>query len=254
MSPPGEPELSQAKWTNVWPFANPVMFYTRLLEKLLNASGRTSHMILATRTAHPNLLIAARLANMTVIALVASSPHSMQHGEELLHQKLMMKSMAAAKKQVRPRTDKRLSMSQASFVTCTNLIQDSAGLKSFVPKANWRAGFNQDVPDLAEKMSRLLHQDFLTAPSQPIPPIQDHTPITQDLIKMQAHPHPSPLKNFVEGAGCSGVPRFDDCFTKSDDFDRIPTEGWADLLGELHRQRSYFPTGFSELAVFTCFE
>ena len=81
----------------MWTFANPVMFYTRLLEKLLNASGRTSHLILATRTAHPNLVIAARNANMTVIALVSSSPHSMQHGEELLHQKLMMKSMAAAK-------------------------------------------------------------------------------------------------------------------------------------------------------------
>ena len=168
----------------MWTFANPAMFYARLLEKLLNASGRTSHLILATRTAHPNLILAARLANVTVIALVTSSPHSMQHGEELLHQKLMMKSMAAAKKQVRPRADKRLSMSQASFVTCTNLIQDSAGLKSFVPKANWRAGLNQDIPDLAEKMSKLLHQEFLTAPSQPIPPIQDHTPITQDLINL----------------------------------------------------------------------
>ena len=183
----------------MWTFANPVMFYTRLLEKLLNSSGRTSHLILATRTAHPNFLLAARLASLHVIALVTSSPHSLQHGEELLHQKLMMKSMAAAKKQVKPKTDKRLSMSQASFVTCTNLVQDSAGLKSFVPKANWRAGFNQDVPDLAEKMSKLLHQDFLTAPSQPFPPIQDHTPITQELIKMQAHTLTHPLKEFCRG-------------------------------------------------------
>ena len=78
-----------------------------------------------------------------------------------------------------PRGAKRMKMSQASFVTCTNQIPmgaDPAGMKSFVPQPNWRAGFNLDVPDLVDKMAKLVHQDFFAPPSQTTPPIQDHTP------------------------------------------------------------------------------
>ncbi len=158
-------KASKKRCVNVYTFANSVAFYTRVFDRVLNTTGRLSHVILATRTAHPNLLVAARNAKMDVIACVTASDHSFKHGEELLEKLLVMQQMPAARQAVKPALVKRVAVSSLQFISVEVEGEQGPAMKSVrpTPESAWRGGFNLNPSDLETKMLKQMHWELENA-------------------------------------------------------------------------------------------
>ena len=88
--------------TTLFPFANPISYYKKLLLEALDARSCT-HILIYSRTSHPSLIAAARMVGLNVTALHESlSQHSMWHGARLLRQFLIERHMVAARTKVGP--------------------------------------------------------------------------------------------------------------------------------------------------------
>lgn len=95
-------EGSGRAMTNLFPYAAPVAVHARVFSEVLR-SHEKSHLLLLTRTGHPGLIVAAREANLKVIALQSGvSPHSAAHGLQLLKQIFTTRKMGIARKLVQP--------------------------------------------------------------------------------------------------------------------------------------------------------
>ena len=81
---------SMSGLVNIYPFANPKAYYTKVFDRMTNLGRRMSHLVLMTRTAHPNHMLAARDVGLEVIAHIKASPPQLgawpgPHGDALDH-------------------------------------------------------------------------------------------------------------------------------------------------------------------------
>ena len=159
--PPDAEPAKKTKLVNIYPFCNPRAYYVRLFERLTNLGCCMSHLILLTRSAHPNHLIAARDTGLEVIALVAASDHSFGHGQDLLEKLLTMRAMPRAKSLVAPTTaGKRVRAQGMNFIAAAvdaGAVQvpmcDETPTK--LAASGWRGGFDLNPTDME---SRLIKQ------------------------------------------------------------------------------------------------
>ncbi len=129
-------------------------------------ADRMTHLLVLTRSAHPGLLIAGRAQHLQVVALIEGArPHSLGHGEELLHKLETMNHMKAARCLVEDTgAKKRVEVRQLAFMSAaapeaSSLIclRDIAP----APESGWRGGFNKAPLDLEQKMISLLQRELI---------------------------------------------------------------------------------------------
>jgi len=149
---------------NLWPraAAKPLKYHQRLCITLLKARTRT-HLVLVTRSAHPGLLVAARLAGLKVIALILGcSEHSRAHGKKLLRAMLAAEKLPIARTLVAQEAlgrsfPKRVLDHQLQFIHLAAPRDQVVQVRDVEPEpeSGWRAGLNLCPTDLPEKVAKL---------------------------------------------------------------------------------------------------
>jgi hypothetical protein len=116
-----------------------------------------THLIVATRTAHPGLLVAGRQARLEVIAYIeGQKEHAVQHGEALLFSRLVAGLMPTAAEAVGDQGNKRVRQHTLKFiiVPAPPATRQVVRVKEVMPSpdSGWRAGFNKQPVDVESRM------------------------------------------------------------------------------------------------------
>ena len=160
---PSTSKKKKKTYTNVFPFAQPISYHARLLDRLFSKS-RVSHLVVLTRTSHPAMYVAARGMGLEVVSLVAgATDHGFKHGEDILTKLFRMQAMAKARKTVVQTGVKRVACATVPFINA--ILSEEAQMvpmKEITPAATsaWRQGFNSNPTDLETKMIALLQKDL----------------------------------------------------------------------------------------------
>ena len=122
-------QAAKKKYTNVFPFAQPISYHARLLDRLFSKS-RISHLVVLTRTSHPAMYVAARGMGLEVVSLVAgATDHGFKHGEDILIKLFRMAAMAKARKTVVQTGVKRVAFATVPFITVAATASRAAALR-----------------------------------------------------------------------------------------------------------------------------
>jgi hypothetical protein len=147
---------------NLFPYAAPQALHHRMLMDIGQAHTRT-HLVIATRTAHPGLVLAARQAGLKVIAyLDGVRPHSAAHGNHLLKAQLTASKMSAARDATpTARGQKRYSAADIQYQVVQAPSAQPILLRDITPSAaNWRSGLNTSPVDLDVKALRQVQSEL----------------------------------------------------------------------------------------------
>ena len=152
---------------NLYVHAAPLAHHSQILTGPLKADQRT-HLLILTRTAHPGLIVAGRLAKLKVIVHVAGvSDHQLAHGDALMKSMLAGTKLRVAKSLVGPSPQKRLRESDLQFLHLeappapdqTVRVDDVEAKEA----SAWRGALNKAVLQhgaLQEKMLNLLNREL----------------------------------------------------------------------------------------------